>query len=270
MFSDIDLARNVMNLYRQALQLSRDSYESLEVDIMVLTTSFWPTYPVIEMRIPREIEIQMDLFSTFYDEKYQGRRLSWQHSVERCIVTARFPKGRKELELSLVQTVVLLSFNKSNQLTYQEIRNVTGIADEGELSRALLSLACGKVGTRVLCKEPKGKDVSPNDLFTFEDNFTNKLFRIKINAIQLKETSEEIEKTKEEVFRDRQYEVDAIIVRLMKARKKLTHTQLMSEIYSQLKFSASTADIKKRIESLIEREYLERDKDDNSSYNYLA
>ena len=36
------------------------------------------------------------------------------------------------------------------------------------------------------------------------------------------------------------------------------------------RFSATTSDIKKRIESLIEREYLERDKDDNSSYNYLA
>ena len=30
------------------------------------------------------------------------------------------------------------------------------------------------------------------------------------------------------------------------------------------------SDIKKRIESLIERDYLERDKDDNASYNYLA
>jgi hypothetical protein len=30
------------------------------------------------------------------------------------------------------------------------------------------------------------------------------------------------------------------------------------------------ADLKKRIESLIEREYLERDKDQPSTYNYLA
>jgi cullin 4 len=77
----------------------------------------------------------------------------------------------------------------------------------------------------------------------------------------------------------------------MKARKKLPHSQLMSEIFSQLKsappppllspafphisspssrFSATIADIKMRIESLIEREYLERDKDDSSSYQYLA
>jgi hypothetical protein len=149
-------------------------------------------------------------------------------------------------------------------------RNDTGITDSGELDRTLLSLSCGKPGTRILIKEPKSKEVHPSDTFRFDENYSNKLFRIKINTIQvpllspsaaaalslsssllspalchslmspllspqLKETVEEVEKTREEVFRDRQYEVDAIIVRLMKARKKLTHSQLMSEIFSQLK-----------------------------------
>ena len=38
----------------------------------------------------------------------------------------------------------------------------------------------------------------------------------------------------------------------------------------QLKFDLKTADMKKRIESLIDREYLERDKDNQQQYNYLA
>ena len=32
-------------------------------------------------------------FSLFYLQKYQGRRLAWSHALEKCIVTARFPKG---------------------------------------------------------------------------------------------------------------------------------------------------------------------------------
>lgn len=79
-----------------------------------------------------------------------------------------------------------------------------------------------------------------------------------------------MEKTHEEVFRDREYQVDAAIVRIMKARKRLTHTLLISETMTQLKFPAQNNDIKKRIESLIEREYLERDPEDNSMYRYLA
>ena len=77
-------------------------------------------------------------------------------------------------------------------------------------------------------------------------------------------------KTHEEVFREREHQVDAAVVRIMKARKRLSHTMLMSEVMSQLRFSAQNADIKKRIESLIERDFLERDADDNAFYCYLA
>ena len=38
----------------------------------------------------------------------------------------------------------------------------------------------------------------------------------------------------------------------------------------QLKFPIKPADLKKRIESLIDREYLERDKNNPQIYNYLA
>ena len=50
--------------------------------------------------------------------------------------------------------------------------------------------------------------------------------------IQVKEQVE----CQEKVFRDRQYQVDAAIVRIMKARKTLSHTMLMSELFGQLKF----------------------------------
>jgi cullin-4 len=56
----------------------------------------------------------------------------------------------------------------------------------------------------------------------------------------------------------------------MKARKTLSHNQLISELMVQLKFPTRAADLKKRIESLIEREYLARDTEDNSIYTYLA
>ena len=146
---------------------------------------------------------------------------------------------------------------------------MTGVED-GELRRTLQSLASGMPGTRVLTKEPKGRDVLDADIFVYNADFVNKLFRIKVNQIQLRETEEEVERTHEEVFRDRQYQVDATIVRVMKARKRLAHTLLMAELMAQLRFPASAADLKKRIESLIEREYLERDPDDTSFYKYLA
>lgn len=58
--------------------------------------------------------------------------------------------------------------------------------EEGELRRTLQSLACGKA--RVLNKNPRGKDVEDGDRFNFNNDFKHKLFRIKINQIQMKET----------------------------------------------------------------------------------
>lgn len=43
-----------------------------------------------------------------------------------------------------------------------------------------------------------------------------------------------------------------------------------SLLFVQLKFPIKPADLKKRIESLIDREYLERDKNNPQIYNYLA
>lgn len=47
---------------------------------------------------------------------------------------------------------------------------------------------------------------------------------------------EEQVNTTERVFQDRQYQIDAAVVRIMKMRKTLSHNLLVSELYNQLKF----------------------------------
>lgn len=68
-------------------------------------------------------------------------------------------------------------------------------------------------------------------------------------------------KRRRSLLRERRFwpQIDAAIVRTMKTRKTLGHTLLVNELMSQLKFPMRTSDLKKRIESLIDREYMERD-----------
>ncbi|GLE07208.1 hypothetical protein PINS_up017205 [Pythium insidiosum] len=271
MFKDIDLSRSVMSQFQEHAP-SRTALQQLgrsvpDMHVQVLTTGFWPPYAAVELNVPSVLLPLKQIFESFYSSKYQGRQLQWQHSLAHCLVKAVFPSGKKELQLSLYQTVVLLCFNGADSIGFQDLKEQTRIED-GELRRTLQSLACGKV--RVLTKQPKGKDVADSDVFVFNAAFTNQLYRIKINSIQMKETKEENEDTHERVFRDRQYQVDAAIVRIMKARKKLSHQLLMTQIFEQVRFPAKAADIKRRIESLIDREYLERDPNDAQVYNYLA
>jgi len=240
--------------------------EDIELKVYVLTTGYWPPYTPIQANIPDDMNEILEVFSKFYLDLYNGRRLIWQHSLGQCVLKASFPKGRKELSVSLFQTIVLMLYNDKESLTYSEIANATGIPDN-ELRRTLKSLAIGPA--RILSREEKGK-FQATDSFKWRKDFQSKLKRIKLNQIQLNETKVENKKTSEDVFRDRVYQVDATIVRVMKTRKNYSHNQLMAELLHQIKFPVKPPDLKKRIESLIEREYIERDSEDPSVYNYLA
>lgn len=267
MFKDIELSKEINESFKQSSQARTKLPSGIEMSVHVLTSGYWPTYPPMDVRLPHELNVYQDIFKEFYLSKYSGRRLMWQHSLGHCVLKAEFPKGKKELAVSLFQAVVLMLFNDADKLSFQDIKDSTAIEDK-ELRRTLQSLACGKV--RVLQKLPKGRDVEDDDSFLFNESFTGPLYRIKVNAIQMKETVEENTSTTERVFQDRQYQVDAAIVRIMKTRKVLSHTLLITELFQQLKFPMKPADLKKRIESLIDREYLERDKNNPQIYNYLA
>merc|ERR1719298_223033 len=73
------------------------------------------------------------------------------------------------------------------------------------------------------------------------------------------------------VEEDRTVAIEAAVVRIMKARKALSHQSLLAEVLSQLAFFRPNPKvIKRRIEALIDREYLERDPEVANAYRYLA
>ncbi|KAM7000569.1 cullin-4B isoform 2-T2 [Tautogolabrus adspersus] len=266
MFKDMELSKDIMVQFKQYMQC-QNIPGNIELTVNILTMGYWPTYVPMEVHLPAEMVRLQEIFKTFYLGKHSGRKLQWQSTLGHCVLKAEFKEGKKELQVSLFQTLVLLMFNEGEEFTLEEIKLATGIEDS-ELRRTLQSLACGKA--RVLTKIPKSKDVEDGDKFSCNDDFKHKLFRIKINQIQMKETVEEQVSTTERVFQDRQYQIDAAIVRIMKMRKTLSHNLLMSEVYNQLKFPVKPADLKKRIESLIDRDYMERDKENPNQYNYVA
>lgn len=264
MFKDVDLSHDVMTGFRQAPIAAS---AGVDMSVNVLTSGFWPSYPVSECVLPEELSSSQNVFKDFYLSKHTGRRLVWYNSLATCLLKAKFDSGTKELSVSLFQAAVLMLFNDSNSLSYKEIAAALQL-EEKELKRTLQSLACGR--DRVLTKEPKGKEVEEDDMFAFNSAYSSRLYRVKINSVQLKETKEENKKTNEAVIQDRQHQIDAAVVRIMKTRKTLSHKLLVNELMTQLKFPVQSNDLKKRIESLIDREYMERDPNDAAIYLYLA
>ena len=103
--------------------------------------------------------------------------------------------------------------------------------------------------------------------------FSNKRRRVKVTAALLKESSsEERSSTIKAVDEDRKFYLQAAIVRVMKARKTLQHSLLIAAVVDMAKsrFSPNVSLIKKCVEQLIDKGYLERAADQKGVYNYLA
>ncbi|EFY91384.1 ubiquitin ligase subunit CulD [Metarhizium acridum CQMa 102] len=269
MFKDQELAKDEMESYRQWSNTNQRHKAPVDLSVMILSASAWPTYPDTRLNLPDEVATQIERFDKHYKSKHTGRVLTWKHSLAHCSIKASFPKGTKELLVSAFQAVVLMMFNKepaAGFFTYEQISAATGLQG-GDLDRTLQSLACGKA--RVITKHPKGREVNPTDTFTFNQAFSDPKYRVKINQIQLKETKEENKATHERIAQDRRFETQAAIVRIMKSRKSMGHAELVAEVINLTKKRGSVepASIKKEIESLIEKDYLERE---DNSYTYLA
>ncbi|XLR55017.1 hypothetical protein HN51_023319 [Arachis hypogaea] len=267
MVNDMILARECQSQFLKYLHNKEIQNLGMDITVTVLTTGSWPTYKTFDLNLPSMMIKCMEVFKSFYDLRYgrKTRRLRWIYSLGTCNVNGNFEPKTIELIVSTSQAVILLLFNNADRLSYSEIMTRLNLSHE-DAGGLLHSLSCSKY--KILNKEPNTKSISPNDIFQFNSKFTDKMRRIKIPITQ----NEDKRKMVEDLDKDRQYTIDAAIVRIMKSRKVLGYKQLLSECVKMLSplFKPEIKTIKKRIEHLIAKDYLERDRDNQNIFKYVA
>lgn len=299
MFKDMKLSKDMMDKFKErkkeraaefaerqeegydASSGAKPNDKSGDVDIFVnvLTSTFWPTSVVstqTKCAFPSEIETAREEFEKFYFSLHSGRKLAWNPNLGTADVKVRFNKRVHEINMPTLAMVILLQFSEltdGNGLTFNQLAESTNIP-KNELTRHLQSLAIAP-RTRILKKVPMSKDIKPSDKFYFNAKFESSMTRFKVLTVASSnklETEAEKSSTLAKVEQSRKLETDAAIVRIMKARKTMEHAVLMSEVVKQLaaRFKPEPQLIKSCIDNLLEREYLERDPDKRSVYNYLA
>ncbi|KAK5634127.1 hypothetical protein RRF57_009841 [Xylaria bambusicola] len=305
MFRDMNTSRETTDQYRNHVRGLGELEESqIDLNISVLAGNNWPREIMgratgllsdtkTKATYPPEIQRLQKSFFEFYTKNRNGRVLTWLGGAGTADVKCIFPKvpgkasgplskdRRYEINVSTYGMIVLMLFNTTKNdewLSFEDIEAATNIP-QPDLINVLTSLSVIKQ-FRVLLKESQTKSAAkPGDRFTFNAEFVSKAIKIKIpsvNAANRVENDEERQKTDEKNLETRKHVTDSVIVRIMKQRKELTHTQLVNEVIQVLstRFKPEMSLIKGQIESLISRDYLERDELPDGSpadkYKYVA
>ncbi|KAK2105142.1 Cullin-2 [Saguinus oedipus] len=165
------------------------------------------------------------------------------------------------------QMAVLLAFNNSETVSYKELQDSTQM-NEKELTKTIKSL----LDVKMINHDSEKEDIDAESSFSLNMNFSSKRTKFKITTSMQKDTPQEMEQTRSAVDEDRKMYLQAAIVRIMKARKVLRHNALIQEVISQsrARFNPSISMIKKCIEVLIDKQYIERSQASADEYSYVA
>ncbi|KAI8809093.1 Cullin [Cladochytrium replicatum] len=273
MFTDISISAELNNSFKEQLERNHNKEELLDFGIMVLGTASWPLQPPTSgFTIPDDLVKTYERFQRFYQNKHNGRKLNWLFQLSKGELKTTYLKASKTgytFQVNNYQMGILLQYNNLTSYTWEDLMFSTSLTKE---------VLIGQLGILVKAKILTIAEGGPSTLgsagskYDLNFDFKSKKIRVNLNLPIKSEVKAESEETHKTVEEDRKLLIQAAIVRIMKTRKVLKHVTLMQEVIAQLqtRFKPKVQDIKKCIDILLEKEYIERTQDQKDMYSYVA
>ncbi|CAH2265967.1 jg5857 [Pararge aegeria aegeria] len=278
MFTDVAVSADLNAKFQQHL---RDNNLTTNTGffIQVLQAGAWPLGGAMApLAPPAQLERPARLFEAFYRASFSGRRLAWLHHLCTGELRTKYTQRMYHLSGTTPQCALLLMFENTDVVSAREARETLQVTEEAWARHVKPLIDAGLL----TAKGELHFDSPENDEgeLVLNLSFTCKRTRIKLTCAAAPPnqgggagsssgaTSSETAHCDD----DRKMYLQAALVRIMKQRKVLRHTELIQEVVSQARgsFAPSVAMIKKCIEALIDKQYLERAPGTLDTYSYLA
>lgn len=254
------------------------SFKSIHVNVLANCEWFLPN--PLELTPPESLLTIQKVYEDFYlqDPSNLNKRLEWNYQLGTmeirysCRLTASGDQPEATKEYSLVckpyQFFVLSQFeNPQTKHSGRQIQEILGLKESRPVEAILESLLAPPRVLAQVSKESQGG--SPLDALYH----LNPEFRPKLRKTVLKEASLQgsVGRGKSQVDSERVTAIQSCIVRVMKSNKLMEYQELVKTVEKlMLKFSPSTKAIRREIDDLIKKEYLERDGENFNRLKYLA
>ncbi|CAH1642377.1 unnamed protein product [Spodoptera littoralis] len=279
MFTDVAVSADLNAKFQQHLR-ENNLATSTGFFIQVLQAGAWPLGGAMApLAPPPQLERPARQFEAFYRNMFSGRRLAWLHHLCSGELRTRYTARQYHVSASTVQCALLLSFDTVDSWNARELRDTLQLEGDawGRQLRPLLDagllLASGDLGA-------EDEELSPAARVSLNLSFSCKRTKVRVTCATAPAQgggggaggAAADGGDAAHCDDDRKMYLQAAIVRIMKQRKVLRHTELIQEVVSQARgsFAPSVAMIKKCIEALIDKQYLERAPAALDTYSYLA
>lgn len=272
MFTDMGLSKELNDAFRDKMAQNHDASDNtVDFSILVLGTASWPLQaPSTSFNLPDDVVKTYERFQRFYQDKHSGRKLNWLFQLSKADLKTNYTKGNKtgySFQVSTYQMGILLQYNSGLVYSLEDLQTQTN------LNMDILSGALGiLVKAKVLLLETGENVGDAGTRYELNTEFKSKKIRVNLNLPLKAEQKVETEETHKTIEEDRKLLMQAAIVRIMKTRKVMKHGALMTEVITQLqtRFKPRVPDIKKCIDVLLEKEYIERVDGQKDTFSYVA
>lgn len=239
--------------------------------VKVLQAGAWPlALPPSPgpFHVPQQLEKSIQAFETFYHMQFSGRKLTWLHHLSQGELKFNYLKKSYLVTVQTYQMALLLLFEHCDAIPCREAAASLRLSHD-----QLIKHAASLVDCKILNKSTEeSSELEEDTILTLNFDYSNKRTKFRVTGVLQRDAPQDAEATHRSVDEDRKMFLQAAIVRIMKSRKLLRHNQLIQEVLSQSKvtFAPSIGMIKKCIETLIDKQYIERTANSADEYSYIA
>lgn len=254
---------------------SRENDPNCPLEVTVLTTFAWPSLSDVASRLelPEKLFTIRSHFASWYQNfTHSSRMLHWYPSMGKVLLVVQ---EAAHVWMTETMAAVLLLFNDKDTWTEQdmfEALQARAVPDREYVARSVESIL------RFSPVRLITRDASNALSYTMDGSIKRSSKKHMISLLAQSETMDRLSapsqsaETEREVLEMRKHSIDALLVRIMKARKTIEWNTIVVQAleHSQSMFVPDIKFLKQRLEHLIEMDYIERDRERADVFHYVC